>query len=115
MPGARMRRRAGPRIFFTDAPAPRVRLRRVPREDNGLGPEYRKAADALKAAFIPGKTACWRCGRPIASLAEHHAGHRKARALGGTLADGLADEHEHCNTSHGAKLGALLRGRTIKR
>lgn len=51
---------------------------------------------------------CRRCQQPIHHGDRWHLGHATDRALGGTDTD-LWPEHEHCNTSAGARLGNQLR------
>lgn len=69
------------------------------------GREHQTLRRALLAAYIPGITTCWRCGKPITTLRTRdiHLGHDDNNPR---IWRGL--EHATCNITAGAKQGAAI-------
>lgn len=69
------------------------------------GREHRRLRRALLAAYIPGLTTCWRCGKPITTLRTRdiHLGHDDDNP---SIWRGL--EHATCNIEAGARRGAAI-------
>lgn len=84
-----------------------------PKPDYYKGDYPKRSAAVRAAANADPFTQCWRCGRTLSQHPPHRTGRPPSWQAGhvraGDVTSPLLAEASTCNTSHGARLGNILR------